>query len=278
MADGLLAVIQQLPALRGIDPHDVESSETRDGYLQRIARGGYPEAGRLTGRLRGSWFDSYVERLMERDVADVAPRIDASRIATILRLLAANQSGELVKARLARDAGVPETSVTSYLDHLETLYLIDRLRPWTPNLTSRESGKSKLFVTDPGLALRIGRVTEEQLRVVGGVHLGSAMEGFVVTELLKQRTWSDAEYDLSHFRDRTGIEVDLIAELRDGSVIAFEIKAGSTTKAEHFRGLRFLRDRLGDRVLGGFVLNTASRGAVFGDRLAALPVAALWEA
>lgn len=263
---------------RGIDPYDVSSAETRDGYIQRIARGGYPEAGRLSGRLRGSWFDSYIERLMERDVADLAPRIDARRIETVLRLLSANQSGELVKARLARDAEVPETSVTSYLDHLETLYLIDRLRPWTPNLTSREAGKPKLFVTDPGLALRIGRVAEEQLRAVGGVHLGSAMEGFVVTELLKQRTWSDTEYDLYHYRDRAGVEVDVIAELRDGSVLAFEIKAGSTAKPEHFRGLRFLRDRLGDRFLGGFVLNTASRGAVFGDRLGALPIAALWEA
>ena len=98
-----------------------------------------------------------------------------------------------------------------------------------------------------------------------------------MSELLKQQARSEHEYDLFHFRDRDGIEVDIVVELRDGSVLAFEVKAGSTVKSEHFRGLRFLRDRLGDRFLGGYVLNTASRGVAFGDRLGALPISALSE-
>ena len=60
-------------------------------------------------------------------------------------------------------------------------------------------------------------------------------------------------------------------------MLAFEVKAGSTLKSEHFRGLRFLRDRLGDRFIGGYVLNTSSHGVPFGDRLGALPISALWE-
>ncbi|MFT4259652.1 ATP-binding protein [Microbacterium sp.] len=261
----------------GVDAGRVESGVDRAGYIERIARGGYPEAGRLTGRMRASWFDSYVERLLERDVADIAPRVDPGRIAVVLRLLAASQAGELVKARVARDADVPETSVSAYIDLLETMYLVERLRPWTPNLTSREAGKPKMIVNDPGLALRVGRISEQQLSALGSPHLGAAVEGFVVSELFKQRGWSREEYDLFHFRDRTGIEVDIIVELRDGSVIALEVKSGSTLKQEHFRGLKFLRDKLGDRFLGGYVLNTASTGTRFGDRLAALPISALWE-
>lgn len=261
----------------GFAAGDVESDVERADYIDRIARGGYPEAGRLTGRMQAAWFDSYVDRLLERDVSDIAPRVDSGRIAAVLRLLAANQAGELVKARLARDADIPETSVSSYLDILETMYLAERVRPWTPNLTSREAGKAKIIVTDPALALRVGRVSTQSLAELGSPHLGPAVEGFVVSELLKQRAWSAQEFDLFHFRDRTGIEVDVVAELRDGSVIAFEVKAGSTTKAEHFKGLRFLRDRLGDRFLGGFVLNTATHGVSFGDRLGSLPISALWE-
>lgn len=261
----------------GLDIRDVRSGLDRAGYIERIVRGGYPEAGRLTGRMQAAWFDSYVDRLLERDVSDIAPRVDSGRIAAVLRLLAANQAGELVKARLARDADIPETSVSSYLDILETMYLAERLRPWTPNLTSREAGKPKVIVTDPALALRVGRISAPSLTAVGSPHLGPAVEGFVVSELLKQRAWSTQEFDLFHFRDRTGIEVDVVAELRDGRVIAFEVKAGSTVKADHFKGLRFLRDRLGDRFLGGYVLNTATQGVPFGDRLGSLPIAALWE-
>lgn len=263
--------------IAGVELATFETAVNRADYIARIARGGYPEAGRLSGRLRASWFDSYVERLLERDVTDIAPRVDAGRIASVLRLLAANQAGELVKARVARDADVPETSISAYLDLLETMYITERLRPWTPNLTSREAGRAKVVVTDPGLALRVGRVSDQQLAALGSPHLGAAAEGFVVSELLKQRTWSEQEYDLFHFRDRDGIEVDVVVELRDGSVLAFEVKAGSTLKPEHFQGLRFLRDRLGDRFVGGYVLNTASHGVSFGDRLGALPIAALWE-
>lgn len=253
------------------------TSVTRDDYAEVIARGGYPDVREPAPRLRAMWFDSYVERLLDRDLGDIAPRVDASRMGGVLRLLAANQSGELVKARLARDAHVPETSVTTYIDLLETMYLVDRLQSWTPNLTSREASKPKLFVSDPGLALRLARVTSGQLLIPASPHIGPSMEGFVVTELLKQRSWSSEEFDLFHFRDRAGIEVDVVAELFDGSVMGFEVKSGATVKTDHFAGLRALRDRLGARFLGGYVLNTSRQGVAFGDRLWSLPVSALWE-
>ena len=38
-----------------------------------------------------------------------------------------------------------------------------------------------------------------------------------------------------------------------------------------------IRDRLGARFLGGYVLNTTTEGAFLGERLWSLSVAALWE-
>lgn len=257
---------------------DFETGTTRDDYAMRIARGGYPEIRDLGGRLRRSWLDSYLERLLERDLSDIAPRVNPSRTASVFRLLAGNQAGELVKSRVARDAGISEASVANHLDLLETMYLTSTIRPWTPNLTSREAARPKVVVNDTALALRVARVTEDQLLPVESPFIGAAIEGFVATELLKQRTWSAEEFELFHYRDRNGTEVDLVAEFNDGTVIAFEVKSAGTVKTEHFRGLTFLRDRLGDRFLGGYVLNRTNRGVSFGDRLASLPIAALWEA
>lgn len=42
-------------------------------------------------------------------------------------------------------------------------------------------------------------------------------------------------------------------------------------------GLKAPREKLGDRFMGGHVLNTATRGRVFSDRLASLLVNAVWE-
>lgn len=262
----------------GADPARFRAAATREEYAAVIARGGYPDVQALSSRLRSSWLDSYIERLMQRDVGDIAPRVDSARVASVLRLMAANQAGELVKARIARDAAVPETSVTTYLDLLATMYLIDSLRPWTPNLTGREASKPKTVVTDPGLALRLSRVGEQQLLPLTNPFLGAAIEGFVVTELMKQQSWSAQEFELFHYRDRDGIEVDIMVEFFDGSVIGLEVKSGSTLKTDHFTGLKILRDRLGDRFLGGYVLNTAPEGMRFGERLWGIPIATLWEA
>lgn len=262
---------------RNADVAAFSTTATREEYAAIIARGGYPEVQSLPSRLRSVWFDGYVDRLLERDVRDIAPRVDRSRIERVLRLIASGQSGELVKARIARDADVPETSVTTYIDLLETMFLVGRLRHWSRNLTSRESAKPKVHVTDSGLALHLSRVKEGQLVPLANSLVGPAMEGLVVTELLRQRGWSAEEFELFHYRDRDGLEVDVVVEFFDGSVIGIEVKSGSTLKSEHFTGLKLLREKLGDQFFGGYVLNTSQHGTSFGDRLWSLPVSALWE-
>ncbi|HHW83854.1 MAG TPA: DUF4143 domain-containing protein [Actinomycetales bacterium] len=57
------------------------------------------------------------------------------------------------------------------------------------------------------------------------------MEQFVALELLKLRGWSDERYALHHFRDLDGLEVDLIAELSVGMLVAFQMKASQTVTA-----------------------------------------------
>ena len=82
-----------------------------------------------------------------------------------------------------------------------------------PNLTKREIGRSKAFVADAGLALRLNRLTEEQLLPLTSASIGGLFEAFVASELLKQQSWSEHGFQLFHYRDRDGIEVDLVLEL-----------------------------------------------------------------
>ncbi|WP_243063326.1 ATP-binding protein [Humibacter sp. RRB41] len=255
-----------------------ETDFDRQALVDRIVTGGYPEAQSLSTRMRDLWFDAYATRLVTRDSRELTRASDPARLAALLRLIAANQSGELVRARLARDASMPETAASVALDLLQTMFLIGLLRPWTPNLTSREVGRPKAIVMDPGLAARLARLPASALASpLGSPHLGGQVEGFVVSELRKQSRWASRPHELFHFRDRAGLEVDVVAELDDGRVVCIEVKAGATAKSEHFSALASLRDRLGDRFVAGIVLNTSQRALPFGDRLWAVPVPALWE-
>lgn len=94
-------------------------------------------------------------RRSRRQPAD--PRL--GQLPAVLRLLAANNSGELVKSRVANDAGIPETSLPPYLDLLETLFLIHTVPAWGENLTKRVTGRPKVLLLDTGLAARLNNVT-----------------------------------------------------------------------------------------------------------------------
>lgn len=251
---------------------------TRGDYIDILATGGYPELQSVTGQQRKVWLDSYLSSIVQRDTLDISRPVNPNRLQSVLRLLAANQAGELVKARLATDAQIPATSISTYLDVLNILFLAEFLEPWTLNLTRRETGRPKVSVTDSALAMRLARVTAGSLEpIVGSEYLGLLLEGLVVSELRKQATWSDQDYYLYHYRDRDQNEVDVIVELDDGRVIGIEVKAHKTHKLEHFRGLNKLADRVGDRFMAGVVLNTAPDGFALTNKMWALPIAALWE-
>jgi uncharacterized protein len=67
-------------------------------------------------------------------------------------------------------------------------------------------------------------------------------------------------------------------ERTDGSLIAIEVKSAATVGRSDGRGLRFLRDRLGDRLMVGVVFHTGPLTVRLDDRIWATPASALWEA
>jgi predicted AAA+ superfamily ATPase len=115
------------------------------------------------------------------------------------------------------------------------------------------------------------------LNAVGGP-LGPLLEGFVVSELARQSSWCDQDVQLSHYRTKDNVEVDVVLENRRRQVVAIEVKAATTVKGEDFRGLRYLAERLGDDFVVGFVLYTGTETLPFGPRFRALPIDALWHA
>lgn len=253
-------------------------SLSREDYLDTICGGSYPEPLSRAGRRRNAWFDNYVKRIMARDARDLSRLAHLDRLPDLLRLLAANTSGELVKARIANDAGIPETSLPGYLDLLETLYLIHVLPAWGDNLTKRVTGRPKVSLLDTGLAARLNHVTPTAM-VPGAVSgaAGGLFESFVAGELRRQLVWAETSARLFHFRDRDGLEVDLVVESDGGRVAGVEMKAAGSVSQGDFKGLTFLRDKLKDRFALGVVLYTGKQPLPFGDRLWALPYSALWS-
>jgi predicted AAA+ superfamily ATPase len=255
----------------------VDSDVSRPDYLERVCAGGYPEPLRRTGRRRNAWFANYVTTVVERMIADVA---DIERLALMPRLLqlcAARTGSELNTRAVADDLGVPHRTVGSYLAHLQTVFLVHLLPAWSRNLTSKVVHRPKLLLPDSGVAAHLVGVDSAALNDPTSPATGPLVETFVAMEVRKQLGWAEADVSMFHFRDRSGPEVDIVLETRAGLVAGIEVKAASAVRAEDFRGLRTLADRLGDRFAGGIVLYTGRQAVPFGDHLAAVPIAALWN-
>lgn len=253
------------------------STETRVGYIERITRGGFPEAVARPPRRRERFLDSYVADLINRDVMQLSSIERGPEMRALTKLVAARSGQLLVPGSLASELGLPHPTIKRYLGLLEEVFLLKRIPAWSRNLSTRALATPKVAMVDSGIAANLLGLDAESLREPGSP-LGPLLEGFVAMEIARQLTWSDQRADLYHYRTRDQIEVDLVLENRRGQVVALDVKAASTVRGDDFRGLRHLADRLGDSLITGIVLYTGQQTLPFGPKFRAMPISALWEA
>ena len=245
-------------------------------YLDRVARGGFPEAIHRSPRRRTAFFDSYLTSLIERDVQELAAIERRGDLRRLLALLAGRSGGLLVPATLATASGIPRTTLNRYLELLSAVFLIKQIPAWAAGQAQRAIGTPKLAFVDTGIAAHLLGQDASRLGEPDGA-AGPMIETFVLMELARQLTWSAQRARLHHYRTKDKTEVDALLETPDGRVIAIEVKAGATVRSEDLAGLRHLSHRLGRRLVAGYVLYTGQQTLPFGDGLRALPIDALWN-
>jgi predicted AAA+ superfamily ATPase len=267
-----------IDAVFALGPELAHTSEvSRNDYAERIVRGGFPEAvARPVARRRERFFDSYLGDLIARDVAQLSEIERTAEMRALLRLLAARSGQLLVGNALGSEVRLSAKTIHRYLSLLEEVFLIKRIPAWSRNLSNRAISTPKLAFVDSGVAANLLSADTRSLLRPGG-QFGPLMEGFVLMELARQLTWSQERVELFHYRTKDKVEVDAVLENRHGLVVGIEVKAASTVKAEDFRGLRHLAERVGDDLLCGLVLYTGTQTLSFGPRLKAMPISALWR-
>lgn len=257
------------------------STTTRDEYVQRVLAGGMPIAlSRPSGARRARWFADYVGLVVDRDVLDIRRVRQREVLPLLLRRLAAQTAGVLNVSDLARRLDLERTVVEDYVRLLEAVFLVHRLPAWGRTVGARVGRSPKIHLVDSGLAGTLCGLTADRLASRDPALLtefGHLLETFVVGEILKQVSWQDEPLQVSHLRTHDGVEVDALIEGPDGGVTAVEVKAGSQVRTADLRGLRLLRDRLGERFIAGVVLHLGPLGYTVEDRIQVCPVDRLWS-
>ena len=244
---------------------------------ERIAASGYPAAlARPSSRRRVTWYRDYIETLVQRDVRDMA-RISSLDVLPRLLALAAGHTARLLNvADLASPFQLSRPTIRDYVTLLARVFLLEELPPWHNNRLSRLVKTPKLHLGDTGLACALLGVDAAALWA-NRTLLGQLLETFIFQELRRQASWRDSPIAFYHFRDKDGVEVDIVMEGSGQRVAGIEVKAAATVTSNDFRGLRKLQESARGRFAGGVVLYDGEMTVPFGDGLFAVPIRSLWN-
>jgi uncharacterized protein len=256
-----------------------QPTETGTGtkLVERVLRGGYPEMlRRADPARRRTWARDYVAAIVQRDVRDISSIEKLEVLPRLLRILA-QQSGLLTNFTLiGGQIGLDDKTARKYVAVLEQLFLLRRLEPWHGNQLSRLLKTPKLHFLDSGLLAALLGVTPERIAADRAI-LGTLLETFVYTEVLKAVATSNRSIAIYHYRDKDQNEVDLVLEDETGDIVGLEITATATVRPADFAGLRKLAAAAGKRFRLGVVLHDTGEVTGFGDRLVAAPLSCLWS-
>lgn len=251
-------------------------SYSNKDLCNKLVIGGYPPVQHFDNEDLAAWFNSYLITILQRDVQDLAKIEGLTQLPNLLSLIATRSSTLLNVAELSRSSGISSTTLHRYLTLLKSLYMVTSLQPWSTNLSKRLVKSPKIYLMDTGILLYLLRANTNKLLTDKNL-FGKTIENFVITELLKQASWSQLDIKIFGYRTQTGIEVDAILEDNSGRIIGIEIKGNETVSSNDFKGLKHLHETVGDNFINGIVLYTGKEIIPFGKNLWAIPVNYLWQ-
>ena len=153
--------------------------------------------------------------------------------------------------------------------------VVDRVPAWSSNRLKRLTRRPKRYLVDPSL---VGAILGLDVRTVltDGDLFGRLLDTFVASQLRAQVAVASTRPRLYHLRDEQGRhEVDAIAELGGGGVVAIETKPSSAPDRADARHLLWLRERLGSRFVRGVILHTGPAAYAIDDGIVAAPISIL---
>jgi hypothetical protein len=188
-----------------------------------------------------SWYASYLQTYLERDIRTIYNIGDLRDFQRFVRLLAARCGQQLNMSDFSRDLGISVPTVKSWLSILEASRVVYLLPPYHSNLGKRITKSPKVYFIDIGLACSLAGVRDEA-HLFNGPMAGHLFENFCIQETIKFFLGKGIQPPLYYIRTGNGLEVDLLIEPSAGVLIPVEIKLTKTPAPQQARTLAAFRE------------------------------------
>ena len=254
LSDGRIS-LKALFEGKPIEAFQVESA--LDTLASYVCAGGWPAALGKSANVAQLIAGQYLNAVFE----DSAPQM--GRTPTFARRAfssLARNNGTAVKVNtIASDmaygqyddslAKPARSTIESYLDFFRDIYLLEELFGWDAPIRSKKRmrTKPKRYIVDPSLAISALGMNENSL--LSDLQIFGLMFESLCLRDLRVYASVGAMFEgvqLRYYSDDSGLEVDVIIELKDGRWGCFEIKLSEEKVADGVKHLIAFRDRLAE--------------------------------
>lgn len=197
-----------------------------------ICRGGWPIAVGLPEESALEQAFDYYDAVTKEDITNVDGVKRASeRVQRLMRAYARHQGTQASIATLKEDlknndtTTLDEDTISSYLDALRKIFVVEDMPAWNPNLRSKTAIRTTdtRYFVDPSIATAaLGLGPTDLINDLNS--MGFFFEAMCVRDL---RVFAEAlNGKVYHYRDKSGLECDAVVHLRNGQYGLIEIKLG----------------------------------------------------
>lgn len=190
--------------------------------FERIWRGGMPAIVSGVKKEQAAVYSSYISTYIDRDVKEIADRVDSFKFLNFVTVVAALTSQMVNYKTIADAVEISVPTVKNWLNILERLGIIFYLHPYSNNLLKRMVTKPKLYFYDSGLVAYLTKWTDSET-LMNGAMSGAILENFVVSEIVKSYQNAGLEPFVYYYRDKDNKEIDIVLE-RNGTLYPLEVK------------------------------------------------------
>ena len=232
------------------DIDGIKSPMSVSDLIFAACHGGWPSVLNISSdRAKLLVAKNYVNTICSDDISRIDGKNRDPKVAQlILRSYARNISTLARKNTLladitaSGDQGITQDTFNDYERALERLFVIQNIEAWCPAIRSKSAIRSsvKRGFADPSIAVAILGLSPEalssQLKTFGFL-----FEQMCIRDL--RAYTNDLSGHVSYYRDRYGLEADVVLHLEDGRYALIECKLGSSEierGAEHLLELKHL--------------------------------------
>ena len=224
----------------------------------RIFKGSMPELYADGNVDWETYYRSYVDTYLQRDIRDLAQVTDEMQFYNFMTIVAAHTSKPVIYGELANMAGVSSPTAKKWLSILVSAHIIALVQPYHNNALKRVVKMPLLHFLDTGLAAYLLKWGNPEALEKGAMS-GAFFESYVFSEIYKSYLNAGKEPPIFYYRDRDQKEIDLLL-YQNGVLSPIEIKKAASpgkasiknfdvlepvTRAENFGDLESLKVEIG---------------------------------